>query len=64
MKVKTVNPHNNGYGEKFEKAKGDVYSLPDKAAQTLIKARLVVEAEEDKKAFSAKPGGKSGGNAK
>jgi len=46
MKVKTLKPHNNGYGDKFEKTKGYEYSLPDAAAKTLIAANKVSEVKE------------------
>ena len=41
MKVKTLIPHMNGYGDKFEKAKGDEYEVPDVHAGPLIAAGLV-----------------------
>lgn len=41
MKVKALKPHNNGYGAKFEKAKGDEYEMPDDHAAPLIAAGLV-----------------------
>lgn len=41
MKVKALKPHNNGYGDKFEKAKGDEYEIPDDHAGPLIAAGLV-----------------------
>lgn len=38
-KVKTLKAHNNGYGKKFIKAKGDEYEHPDPDA--LIDAKLI-----------------------
>ncbi|WP_066526699.1 hypothetical protein [Erythrobacter sp. CCH5-A1] len=45
MKVKTLIPHMNGYGDKFEKAKGDEYDVPDVHAGPLIAAGLVEDPE-------------------
>jgi len=45
MKVKALKPHNNGYGDKFEKAKGDEYEMPDDHAKPLIAAKLVAEVK-------------------
>lgn len=57
MKVKTLKPHNNGYGDKFEKAEGDEYELPAQHAAPLIDAGLIEEGGE----APAKPAGKSSG---
>lgn len=45
MKVKTLKPHMNGYGDKFEKAKGDEYEIPDVHARPLIAAKLAAEVK-------------------
>lgn len=52
MKVKTLIPHNNGYGDKFEKAKGDEYEIPSEDAAPLIDAGLVADV-------NGKPAGKT-----
>ena len=51
MKVKTLKAHMNGYGDKFEKAKGDEYEVPDVHAEPLIAAGLV----EDPNAPAPRP---------
>jgi hypothetical protein len=48
MKVKTLKPHMNGYGDKFEKAKGDEYEIPDVHAGPLIAAKLAAEVKPAK----------------
>lgn len=45
MKVKTLKPHTNGYGDKFEKAKGDEYEIPAADAKPLIAGKLVAEVK-------------------
>lgn len=45
MKVKTLKAHMNGYGDKFEKAKGDEYEIPDVHAGPLIAAKLAAEVK-------------------
>lgn len=61
MKVKTLKPHENGYGEKYAKAKGAVYSLPADMAKTLIAQGFVEEVKEDEKpAAKSKPAGNGG----
>lgn len=44
MKVEVIKDHGNGHGDKWEKAKGDTYDLPDAQAETLIAEKLVVRA--------------------
>lgn len=55
MKVKALKPHNNGYGEKFTKAKGDTYEVPDGSAKMLIDKGFVEEVKSDKKPDTAPP---------
>lgn len=50
MKVKTLSDHRNGYGDKYLKAKGDVYEIPDQHATPLIAAKLVAEVKPSTKA--------------
>lgn len=45
MRVKTLKPHENGYGADYKKKRGDVYNHPDPAA--LIALGYVKEAPED-----------------
>ena len=45
MKVKTLMTHSNGYGEKFEKRRGDEYDHPD--AQSLINSKVVKEVKDN-----------------
>lgn len=45
MKVKALKSHSNGYGAKFEKAKGDEYEIPATDAAPLITAKLVAEVK-------------------
>lgn len=45
MKVKTLKPHMNGYGDTFEKKKGTEYDVPDEHAGPLIDAELVAEVK-------------------
>lgn len=45
MKVKTRVEHGNGYGDKYLKAKGDEYEVPDVHAGPLIAAKLVAEVK-------------------
>lgn len=59
MKVKTLKPHMNGYGDKFEKAKGDEYEIPDVHAGPLIAAKLAAEV----KPAAEKSGGKGDNGA-
>lgn len=56
MKVKTLKPHNNGYGAKYEKAKDDEYTLPDAAAKTLIASGKVEEVKPPEPKSTAKTG--------
>ena len=56
MKVKTLKPHANGYGGRFEKAKGAEYEIPDAHAAPLIFAGLVAELKHT----AEKPGGRGG----
>lgn len=51
MKVKTRVEHGNGYGDKYLKAKGDEYEVPDVHAKPLIAAGLV----EDPNAPAPRP---------
>lgn len=52
MKVKTLIPHQNGWGDKFDKAKGDEYDLPEADAAGLIEEGLI-EAVAEKPAKGA-----------
>jgi hypothetical protein len=36
MKVKTIAPHENDYGDKHAKTKGDTYDVPENVGQSLI----------------------------
>lgn len=45
VKVKTLRPHTNSHGKKFEKGKGDVYTHPRPEGD--IKAGVVELAEND-----------------
>jgi hypothetical protein len=46
MKVKALKAHSNGYGEKFEKAAGDVYEVTPEMAKTLAGHGFVEEAKD------------------
>jgi hypothetical protein len=46
MRVRTLTPHNNKYGEKYRKAEGDEYDAPDGAAQSLAAQGFVAVAED------------------
>ncbi|MFL6862603.1 MAG: hypothetical protein ACJ8DZ_06345 [Allosphingosinicella sp.] len=48
IKVETVKPHENSFGAQPEKAVGDRYSLPDRAAEGLIADGLVKRPERKK----------------
>lgn len=64
MKVKTIKPHANGYGAKFEKADGDEYEIPDASAKTLIDEGLIeeVKGEAPAKGGKAKSDGDGAAN--
>lgn len=47
MKVKALKAHNNGYGDKFEKAVGDVYDVTDEMATTLAGHGFVEEVKDE-----------------
>lgn len=51
IKVETLKPHSNAYGDKYEKAEGDKYELPEEQANGLVAQKLVkrLEALADKK---------------
>jgi hypothetical protein len=46
MKVKALKAHSNGYGEKFEKAAGDVYEVTPEMAKTLAGHGFVEEVKD------------------
>lgn len=45
VKVKALRAHSNGFGDKYEKAKGDEYDVVDPTA--LVDAKLVEVTGED-----------------
>lgn len=45
VKVKALRAHSNGFGDKYEKAKGDEYDVADPTA--LVDAKLVEVTGED-----------------
>jgi hypothetical protein len=45
VSVETVKPHDNPYGKKPGKAKGDAYSLPAREAEQLIALEIVKPAK-------------------
>lgn len=47
MKVKTLKAHSNGYGDKFEKAVGDVYDVSAEMAKTLAGHGFVEEVKDE-----------------
>ncbi|NJM51081.1 MAG: hypothetical protein HC843_09565 [Sphingomonadales bacterium] len=47
MKVKTLKAHSNGYGDKFEKAAGDVYEVSAEMATTLAGHGFVEEVKDE-----------------
>ena len=60
MDVKTKKEHHNGYGDKYVKEKGDVYSVPEAAGKTLIDQGFVEEVPEKQTAKEpAKPAAKA-----
>lgn len=71
MKVKTLKPHFNGWGDEWGKTAGDEYDLPDEDARPLIKSGKVEEVKDEEtkpapsagKAGKAGKGGKSGSDA-
>lgn len=56
MKVTATREHRNAFGENYEKAVGDSYSLPDDEGERLIRRGLVEKAADDaeKKGAAAK----------
>ncbi|MFA5989686.1 MAG: hypothetical protein WC803_08785 [Sphingomonas sp.] len=61
MKVKALKPHMNGYGDKFEKAKGDEYEIPDVHAAPLIAAKLAADVNAAPKELGDKSGDNGAG---
>lgn len=59
MLVKTLFPHLNTFGAKYEKAVGDQYELPEDSATPLI-AEELVEAVAENAAPAGKPRRKAG----
>lgn len=47
MRVRTLSPHNNKYGENYRKAEGDEYDAPDGAVQSLAAQGFVALVEDD-----------------
>jgi hypothetical protein len=45
--VRTTKAHGNSYGEKYQKAPGDVYSLPSEHAALLVDQEIVERAKKD-----------------
>ena len=58
VRVRAVREHNNVYGDKVRKAKGDEYDLPENLVETLINAGLVEEVKgKAEKPKADKPAG-------